>query len=132
MVAVDDPRVRSALASDGTVDITTLGARSGEPRRIEIWFVQLDGRTFVTGTPGPRGWYANLLAHDRLTFHLKESLRADLEARAVPVRDERTRRWVFSQPHPWVDWYRSQTPLEELVARSPMVEVHFDGEDSAP
>ena len=131
MGAADDPRVGSALASDGTVDITTQGARSGEPRRTEIWFLHLDGRTFVTGTPGPRGWYANLLAHDRFTFHLKESLRADLEARAVPVRDEPTRRWVFSQQHRWTGWYRSQTPLEDLVARSPMVEVHFDGEDAA-
>ena len=38
MGPADDPGVRSALASDGTVDITTLGARSGDPRRIEIWF----------------------------------------------------------------------------------------------
>ena len=132
MGPADDPGVRSALASDGTVDITTLGARSGDPRRIEIWFLHLDGRTLVTGTPGPRGWYANLLAHDRFTFHLKESLPADLEARAVPVRDEATRRWVFSQPHRWVDWYRAQTPFEELVARSPMVEVLLDGEGQAP
>lgn len=125
-----DASARAALARDGTVDITTRGARTGEPRRIEIWFVHLAGRTFLTGTPGPRGWYANLLAHDRLTFHLKESARADLPARAVPVTDEETRRWVFSGRHPWVEWYRSQASLDQLVARAPMVEVLFD--DEAP
>ena len=121
--------VAAALATDGTIDITTLGAKSGLPRRSEIWFLHLDGRTFITGTPGQRNWYANVLAHDRLTIHLKESVSADLEARAVPVLDEPTRRWVLTQPHRWNDWYRSQASLEELVAAAPMVEVLFVGED---
>lgn len=120
-----EPEIQTALASDGTVDITTTGARTGQPRRIEIWFLQLDGRTFLTGTPGPRAWYANLLAHDRFTLHLKESVRADLRARAVPVRDAATRRWLFTQSHPWIDWYRSQASLDDLVAHSPLVEVLF-------
>ena len=120
-----DSATTTALASDGTVDITTIGARSGLPRRTEIWFLHLDGRTFITGTPGPRGWYANLLADGRFTFHLKESTRADLEARAVPVLDEQTRRWVFSQPHPWNDWYGREATLDDLVSDAPMVEVLF-------
>jgi deazaflavin-dependent oxidoreductase (nitroreductase family) len=120
-----ESEISAALASDGTIDITTIGARSGLPRRIEIWFVRLDGRTFITGTPGPRDWYSNVLAHDRFTFHLKESAQADLEARAVPVLDEPTRRWVFSQPHRWNDWYRAEASLDDLVADSPMIEVFF-------
>jgi hypothetical protein len=123
-----DPAVRTALATDGTIDITTIGARSGLPRRSEIWFLHLEGRTFITGTPGPRNWYSNLLAHDRFTFHLKESIAEDLVARAVPIVDEATRRWVFSQPHRWNDWYRSEASLDELVAASPMVEVLVAGE----
>jgi deazaflavin-dependent oxidoreductase (nitroreductase family) len=119
------PEVSAALASDGTVDVTTTGARTGRPRRSEIWFLHLEGRTFLTGTPGPRNWYANLLAHDRLVFHLKETVRADLPARAVPVHDEETRRWVFTRPHRWNDWYLSESTLDDLVARSPMVELHF-------
>ena len=121
--------VAAALATDGTIDITTLGAKSGLPRRSEIWFLHLDGRTFITGTPGQRNWYANVLAHDELTIHLKESVTADLAARAVPVLDESTRRWVLTQPHRWNDWYRSQASLEELVAAAPMVEVLFVGDD---
>ena len=125
-----ESEVSAALASDGTIDITTIGARSGLPRRTEIWFLHLEGRTFITGTPGPRAWYANLLAHDRFTFHLKESVKADLDARAVPVLDEPTRRWVFSQPHAWNDWYRGEAAFDDLVAHSPMVEVLFEGDTS--
>jgi hypothetical protein len=121
-----DAAVRAALASDGTVDITTNGARSGLPRRIEIWFLELDGRTFITGTPDPRNWYANVLAHDRFTFHLKESIDADLPARAVPILDEPTRRWVFSQPHRWNEWYLGEAPFDDLVSSAPMVEVLFE------
>ena len=123
-----DDAITAALAADGTIDITTIGARSGLPRRTEIWFLHLDGRTFITGTPGPRGWYANVLANGRLTFHLKESVSADLDARAVPVLDEPTRLWVFSQPHAWNDWYRGEAALDDLVANAPMVEVFFDGD----
>ena len=49
-------------AAERTIDITTLGARSGLPRRIEIWFHHIDGRWYLTGMPVPRGWYANLRA----------------------------------------------------------------------
>ena len=121
-----DREISAALSADGTIDITTIGARSGLPRRTEIWFLHLEGRTFITGTPGPRDWYANVLVHDRFTFHLKESIGADLEARAVPVVDEPTRLWVFSQTHAWIDWYRREAALDDLVASSPMIEVLFD------
>ena len=121
-----DAAVRTALETDGTIDITTIGAKSGLPRRAEIWFLHLAGQTFITGTPDPRNWYANALAHDRFTFHLKESTTADLSACAVPVLDEPTRRRVFSQPHPWNEWYLSEVPLDDLVAVAPMVEVFFE------
>ncbi|MGH2983824.1 MAG: hypothetical protein ACRDK5_06185 [Solirubrobacterales bacterium] len=32
-----DEAIERALENDRTIDITTLGRRSGEPRRIEIW-----------------------------------------------------------------------------------------------
>jgi deazaflavin-dependent oxidoreductase (nitroreductase family) len=84
--------VRTALAEDQVIDITTNGRQSGRPRRIEIGFHNLDGRIFVTGTPGPRSWYANLLANPDLTFHLKRSTKADLPARARAITDEAERR----------------------------------------
>jgi deazaflavin-dependent oxidoreductase (nitroreductase family) len=79
------PSIEQALGTDRVIDITTIGRRTGEPRRIEIWFHRIDGRFFITGTPGARSWYANLVANPRFTFHLKESAQADLAAVAHPV-----------------------------------------------
>src|ERR1700684_589218 len=77
-----------ALASDRVIDITTTGRQTGQPRRIEIWFHRVDGKYYITGTPGrPRSWYANLVAHPAFTFHLKESATADLPATARPIPD---------------------------------------------
>ena len=116
--------VRRELAEDATVDITTTGRRSGQPRRIEIWMLDVDGRFFVTGTPGPRDWVANLAAKPRLVVHLKRSAGVDLGATARTVTDEATRRRVIE--HLAADWYRTQSTVEDLVARAPMVEVVFD------
>jgi deazaflavin-dependent oxidoreductase (nitroreductase family) len=121
-----EPAVLAALQTDGTIDLTTTGARSGEPHRIEIWFLHFDDRTFITGTSGLRGWYANVLANPAVTFHLKESIRADLPATARPVLDHALRQWVFTRRHPWNRWYLSVEPLESLVDTAPMVEVIFD------
>lgn len=115
--------VTRELADDPTIDITTTGARSSEPRRIEIWMVDVDGRYFITGTPGPRHWLANLRADPALTVHLKRHAMVDLPAVARPVDDEPTRRVVLT--HAPARWYREQVDLDELIARAPMVEVTF-------
>ncbi|MDH3295993.1 MAG: nitroreductase/quinone reductase family protein [Acidimicrobiia bacterium] len=117
--------VARALADDLTIDITTTGRRSGQPQRIEIWFLNIDGRIFITGTPGPRDWLANLAADNRLIFHLKESTEADLDATAELVTDETSRRRIFE--HHKAHWYRTQTSLDDLVKNAPMVEIFFDG-----
>ena len=82
-----DATIKHALAHDRVIDITTIGRQSGQPRRLEIWFHNLDGAMYITGLPGKRSWYANLVAHPSFTFHLKDSTRADLPARAYPVTD---------------------------------------------
>lgn len=117
------PEIDAALAHDLTIDITTIGRHTGEPRTIEIWFLNVDDRIFITGTPGARDWYANLVADNRLTFHLKESTQADLSAIARPVHEPATRRMVLE--HPSARWYRDQTDLDDLVNNAPMVEVTF-------
>ena len=119
-----DDAVREALATDLTVDITTTGRHSGEPRRLEIWMLCIDGRYFITGTPGPRSWLANLQQDPTLVVHLKQGVPADLPARATVVHDEATRREVLG--HEAAAWYRSQASLDDLVARAPMVELQFD------
>ena len=115
--------VSEELGDDPTIDITTYGRRSGEPRRIEIWMMEIEGRYFITGTPGPRDWMANLRADPRLLVHLKRTALLDLEATASLVSDETMRRRVLA--HPSARWYSTQESLEELAANAPMVEVHF-------
>jgi len=83
----DRTDIQNALETDRVIDITTTGRNSGQPRRIEIWFHRVDGRFYITGTPGRRSWYANLIAHPDFTFHLKHSAQADLPATATPVTD---------------------------------------------
>jgi deazaflavin-dependent oxidoreductase (nitroreductase family) len=118
----------AALAKDRVIDITTIGRKTGEPRRIEIWFHRVDGRYYITGTPGrPRDWYANLVAHPGFTFHLKESAVADLPATARPVTDRAEREKVFAGLLPPLAGMTSnpgQEP-EVWVAESPLVEVTF-------
>lgn len=116
--------VRVELADDPTVDITTTGRATGLPRRIEIWMLDVDGRFFITGTPGRRDWLANLNADPNLVVHLKRLAHVDLPARASTVEDVATRRAVLE--HLSASWYRDQESLDELVATAPMVEVVFD------
>jgi deazaflavin-dependent oxidoreductase (nitroreductase family) len=120
-----DDHIEMALDRDKTIDITTVGRISGQPQRTEIWFKRINGRTYITGTPGPRDWYANMLANPHFTFHLKQSIQADLPARARPVLDEAERRQILADPV--MDWYQRQVnSLEDLVAGSPLVEVLFE------
>ena len=117
--------VTRALEQDRTIDITTTGRKTGRPQRKEIWFHNIDGRLFITGTPGRRDWYANLVACPEFTFHLKQSVRADLPARAVPITDEAQRRDIFVIIHQKLGGLRE---LEAWVAGSPLVRVELQAE----
>jgi deazaflavin-dependent oxidoreductase (nitroreductase family) len=129
-----DDAVRSALEigpgatrEDKLVDITTYGARTGEPRRIEIVFHRLDGRWYLTGTPGPRAWYANLRKNPRLVFHLKHGVVADVPATARPVTEDQERRQVLTPIVADIKARRGgEFDLNDWLARSPLVELTFD------
>ena len=114
--------VARALENDRVIDTTTTGRHTGQPRRKEIWFHNIDGRLFITGTPGSRDWYANLQAHPKFTFHLKQSVRADLAARATPVLHKGQRRDIIAKIHQTIGGNRD---LEAWVAGSPLVEVEL-------
>ena len=112
-----DGPVKQALERDRTIDITTRGRKSGQPRRKEIWFHNIEGRLYITGTPGRRDWYANLLAHPEFTFHLKESIRVDLPAKATPVLDQARRRAIITAIHQKRGVYHD---VEAWVEHSPL------------
>lgn len=115
--------VLAELAANRTVDISTTGARSGRPRRIETWAWPLDGVLYLTGSPGRRDWYANLKAEPAFTLHLKRGVKADVPAHARPVEDPEERRDVFARllagsgydPEAWI----AGSPLVEVVLADP-------------
>ncbi|MDO9087564.1 MAG: nitroreductase/quinone reductase family protein [Anaerolineaceae bacterium] len=125
--------IRNALSKDRTIDIITIGAKTGLPRRIEIWFTNVNGRIIICGTPdakggkghySPRNWLANLRANPDFTFCLKESLKIELPAKAVEIVDPEDRRYLMSAPE--TKWYRDQVDsIDDLVNGSPIVEVFF-------
>lgn len=117
-----DERVSRALSRGHTIDITTIGRRSGEPRRIELVFHNIDGRIVISGLPGRRDWYANLLANPRLTLHLKGAVKADLPGTARPITEPAERRAVMERVAR--NWGR--TDLERMLQHSPLIEVTFD------
>ena len=125
---MDEP-IQRALENDRTIDITTSGRNSGEPRRIEIWMYRYDGRVFLSGSPGTRDWYANLVRDPEFTFHLKGSVQADLPAVAHPITDEAERREVIRGIREELG--RGTENVDEWVARSPLVEVEFRDQPSA-
>lgn len=123
-----DERLRQALTRDRTIDITTIGRRSGRRRRIEIWFYNVDGTIYLSGRPGRRDWYANLLATPELTFHLKQSAKADLPARGRPVTERAERREVLTR---LVEQLGRHGEVDAWLADSPLVEVQFTEEGHA-
>jgi deazaflavin-dependent oxidoreductase (nitroreductase family) len=120
--------IRRVLRHGHTIDITTIGRRSGEPRRIEIVFFNFDGRLYISGMPSPRtrAWLHNLRAEPRFVFHLKQLIKADLPASAREVTDPVERRVVLTKVAK--AWRREVEPMERF---SPLVEVTIDGFERA-
>jgi deazaflavin-dependent oxidoreductase (nitroreductase family) len=117
-----DEAIQRALSRGHTIDITTSGRRTGQPRRIEIVFHNFDGRIFISGIPSSRkrSWIANLQADPRLTFHLKgPGASADLPATAQVITDDAERRAIL--PQIAAVWGRRD--LDAMIAASPLIEV---------
>jgi len=117
-----DDRISRALSRGHLIDITTTGRQSGEPRRIELVFHNIDGRIYISGMPGRRrSWIANLEAHPEFTFHLKGPVSADLPARARVITDPAERRAVLTRVAQ--AWRR--TDIDRMVDSSPLIEVEI-------
>ncbi|MGK2965716.1 MAG: nitroreductase/quinone reductase family protein [Tepidiformaceae bacterium] len=120
-----DEATRHALETDRVVDITTIGRKSGERKRIEIWIHAVDATCFITGTPGTRSWYANLLANPAITVHLKKAVTADLPGTAHPITDPTERERLLTSA-PALEGYLKPEALPTWVANAPMVRITFD------
>lgn len=121
------PLVREALTIDMVVDITTIGRKTGQPRRIEIWAHNLEDRLIQTASPGRRSWYANMLETPKITLHLKGEVKADLAATVRPILDESERRDVLARLNAASAFRQSQNmDVEEWVRNSCLVELSVE------
>ena len=115
------PEVVEALGRSQTIDMTTTGRRSGEPRRVEMMLHSIDGRLLVSGQPGfPRGWLANLHADPAMTLHLRRPA-VDVPATARVVTDRAERETLLA---PIARLWR--IPLPTMVEGSPLIEITPD------
>jgi deazaflavin-dependent oxidoreductase (nitroreductase family) len=126
MNTLQDP-VQRALGRGHVIDITTTGRRTGQPRRIEIVFHNIDGHIYISGTPNPRrtrDWLLNLVADPRMTLHLKGTVHADLPSTARVVTDPAERQRVFD----WIVQHAWRSMNVDAMQRwSPLIEVSPEG-----
>ena len=122
-----DDTLRGALARGHVIDITTTGRATGQSRRIEIVFHNIDGRIVISGMPAPgrtRAWIRNLEADPSITLHFKGPFaHADVPATARVVTDPAERRSLLAGVAR--NWNR--TDLDVMVQHSPLIEVTVPG-----
>ena len=111
-----DASIRTALEADPIVDITTRGRKSGEPRRIEMPLRLREGRIFISGRPGKRSWYANILANPDVTIHVKRGATVDIPTRGLAITDPAAKRAALAL-------FTSTDALDAWVAGAPLVEL---------
>lgn len=74
-----------ANSDASTLELTTLGRKSGQPRTATIWFVYDAGQLFVqSGRDGKTDWYLNLLEDPAVTVKIGER---SMPGRARPVEN---------------------------------------------
>jgi len=81
------PEVATALArirERSTIDLTTVGRKSGKPHTRPVWFVVDDGRILVQAGKGKRDWYENLLKNPTAVVHEGEY---QFRTHATPITD---------------------------------------------
>ncbi len=113
--------VVDALGRSQTIDLTTLGRTTGQPRRVEIMLHSIDGRLLISGHPGfPRSWIANINAHPAVTLHLRHP-DVDVPATARVVTDRAEREALLA---PISRLWR--IPLPTMIESAPLIEVTLD------
>jgi deazaflavin-dependent oxidoreductase (nitroreductase family) len=120
--------LKGALDRGGIADITTTGRKSGEPRRIEIYFHQFDGQYYLTGRPGRRrDWEANIKANPQFTLHLKRGVIEDVRAVGESEPDPEVRRAILlrARVENWdSDPERAEASVHKWVEGSPFFRFH--------
>src|SRR3954468_18362131 len=121
-----DPRIRAALDRGQLIDLTTTGRRSGQPRRIEIVFHNIDGRIVIRGMPSPRprAWLRNVQRNPAVTLHFKGADGVgDVAGTAREITDPADRRHLLEGVAR--NWNRDD--VDVMMQHSPLIEVEVAG-----
>jgi deazaflavin-dependent oxidoreductase (nitroreductase family) len=121
-----DPRIRAALGRGQTIDLTTTGRHSGESRRIEIVFHNIEGRIVISGMPSrrTRAWLLNVRSNPAVTLHFKgPQADGDIDGTAREITDPADRRHLLEQVAR--NWRR--TDVDVMDQYSPLIEVDVPG-----
>lgn len=126
-----DSETKTALEAGGLCDMTTIGAKTGHPHRIEMGFSHLDGEFYFTGKPGPpRDWIANMRANPAFTLHLSTGADVSCSATEITDPDERDRMLFKIRTRSWkVDADTVRETNAVWVRSSPLVRFTVDGWD---
>lgn len=90
-------KISWAVEHDWLVDITTTGRKSGKKHTVEVLLRQIDGQVYLSNQPGAkRDWAANLLVNPEFIYHLKQSIKVAIKAKATPIYDHENRREIYS------------------------------------
>ena len=110
------PSSLADLGSEQYCYLTTIGRVSGQPRTVELWFVEHDGKLYaVSGMPQRTNWVRNLVQSPEVSIRIgKVTLRATarvLESSEKPLWDTVSRLACekYHEPEPW------GTPVEFTV-----------------
>jgi deazaflavin-dependent oxidoreductase (nitroreductase family) len=74
-----------ALAATEFCYLTTRGRRTGEPHRIEIWFVAHDDGAYLLSNSDRADWYRNLIADPTVTLEIAGQVRVTTAAPVDPA-----------------------------------------------
>jgi deazaflavin-dependent oxidoreductase (nitroreductase family) len=121
----------AALNDSQVIDLTTTGRRSGQLRRIEIFLHSDHDQLFISGMPRAdriRDWIFNIEADPNVVIHLKQSVVADVPAKARVVTDPKERRPLIEAAAR--RWGRTDVP--EMLRYSPLIVLTVDHSPDHP
>lgn len=109
MAVAQESRLQDALAqvaNESTLEITTIGRKSGQPRTKPIWFVYDQGALYIqSGKDGKTQWYRNLQKNPQLQLKIGQLV---LTGKAQFVTDTAETERVH-------DLFRSKYPVARVA-----------------
>jgi deazaflavin-dependent oxidoreductase (nitroreductase family) len=114
------------LAGEDFAYLTTVGRRSGQPHRIEIWFAVIEGSVYLLSGGGDAAdWVKNIRKNGRVRIQVgTRSVAARARIARAGREDQRARELLDAKYLDWKpgrklsSWARGSTPVVvELPAR---------------